>query len=303
MLATILGILMPSLTAGFLFAGYFRLPRRRRFPLYGWLGILSLSGAVFLILLHAGPVEDYFAPLAWSSYILVVDAAVLSLSGRSRLYSAPFPFARLAALSVPLYFIFEIFHLRMRNWTCTGNPRVWPSRVLVCIWLLSTVFPALFETSDLVQAVLPPLPGRPFKIPAFVEYFLMSSGALSLILLLILPTRVASFFFGSVWIGFLFLLDPINHRLGLPSILGDLSEGFRRRAYGFSLAGWIYGSLWEIWNLGVATKGAYSAPILHSAGIFEMPAPGLLWFVPFSLECFVLYVTASWLTGWLKRVR
>jgi hypothetical protein len=34
-----------------------------------------------------------------------------------------------------------------------------------------------------------------------------------------------------------------------------------------------------------------------------MPAPGYLGFLPFALECFVMYVTASWLAGWLKRVK
>jgi hypothetical protein len=29
--------------------------------------------------------------------------------------------------------------------------------------------------------------------------------------------------------------------------------------------------------------------------IFEMPAPGYLGFLPFAVECFVMYVTASWL--------
>ncbi len=37
--------------------------------------------------------------------------------------------------------------------------------------------------------------------------------------------------------------------------------------------------------------------------IFEMPAPGYLGFLPFALECFVMYVTAAWLAGWLKRVK
>jgi len=35
--------------------------------------------------------------------------------------------------------------------------------------------------------------------------------------------------------------------------------------------------------------------------IFEMPAPGYLGFIPFAAECFVMYVSASWLLGWQKK--
>jgi hypothetical protein len=34
-----------------------------------------------------------------------------------------------------------------------------------------------------------------------------------------------------------------------------------------------------------------------------MPAPGFLGFLPFALDCFVMYVTAAWLLGWIKRVK
>ena len=35
--------------------------------------------------------------------------------------------------------------------------------------------------------------------------------------------------------------------------------------------------------------------------VFEMPAPGYLGFVPFAVECFVMYVTAGWLLRWPAR--
>ncbi|MGH9692234.1 MAG: hypothetical protein ACRD4C_14345 [Candidatus Acidiferrales bacterium] len=112
---------------------------------------------------------------------------------------------------------------------------------------------------------------------------------------------VLSFYPGRI--GFVLLLDPLNRRLGLPPIIGDLAEGFRRRAYGFFLSGWICGWLWEFWNNWAAAKWHYIFPIAQQWKIFEMPAPGYLGFLPFALECFSMYVTAIWLTGWLKRVK
>ena len=102
-----------------------------------------------------------------------------------------------------------------------------------------------------------------------------------------MPQRLAAYLFLPVWIGFILLLDPLNRRLGLPSFLGDLSEGFRRRLYGFSLPGWICGWLWEFWNNWAAAKWHYIFPIAQQWKIFEMPAPGYLGFLPFALECFV----------------
>jgi hypothetical protein len=65
----------------------------------------------------------------------------------------------------------------------------------------------------------------------------------------------------------------------------------------------VCGWLWEFWNNWAAAKWHYVFPIGQGWKIFEMPAPGYLGFLPFALECFVMYVTASWLAGWLKRVK
>jgi hypothetical protein len=124
-----------------------------------------------------------------------------------------------------------------------------------------------------------------------------------LIIPLVVPQRIAAYLFLLLWVGVVLLLDPVNRRLGLPSFLGDLSEGFRRRLYGFVAAGWICGWLWEFWNNWAAAKWRDTFPIFERWKIFQIPAPGYLGFPPFALECFVVYVTSAWLVGWLKRVK
>ena len=249
------------------------------------------------------PVATFFTPIAWSAYILIADAAVLALTNRSRLNDAPITLARMAFLSIPLWLIFEAYNLRLQNWVYTGVPVGWTGALLGYGWSFATITPAIFETSDLVQALLPPLPGKAWKISAAAENLLMALGAIFLVVPLIVPRQIAAYLFLLVWIGFILLLDPVNKRMGLPSFLGDLSEGFRRRAYGFFLAGWVCGWLWEFWNNWAAAKWHYVFPIAQQWKIFEMPAPGYLGFLPFALECFVMYVTAAWLAGWLKRVK
>jgi hypothetical protein len=219
------------------------------------------------------------------------------------LNDAPIVLARMAVLSVPLWLIFEAYNVRLQNWIYTGVPRDWTGAFLGYGWSFATITPAMFETADLVEAMLPALPGKPWKVSAAAENVLIAIGVALLMLPLVLPQHIAAYTFLLVWIGFVLLLDPVNKRLGLPSFLGDLSEGFRRRVYSFFLAGWICGWLWEFWNNWAAAKWHYIFPIAQNWKIFEMPVPGYLGFLPFALECFVMYVTAAWLAGWLKRVK
>jgi len=308
---TTLGLAVTFATVVSLFLGYFRSRRLRAFPAHGWLGWLALLSAEALLFARVEPVATYFTPIVWSAYILIADAGVLALTNRSRLNDAPIVVARLALLSIPLWLIFEAYNLRLQNWIYVGLPRAWPAALFGYAWSFATITPAVFETADLVQAVLPEASPRPpmelarppMNIFVATESILMISGAACLLIPLLVPRQVAAFLFALVWIGFLLLLDPLNHRLGLPSFIGDLAEGMRGRFYGFFLAGWICGWLWEFWNYWARAKWLYTFPMFQRWKIFEMPAPGFLGFLPFALDCFVMYVTAAWLLGWVKRVK
>lgn len=300
---TATGIAITGATVAVLVVGFFRAHRQRPFPAYGWFGMAALAGAEWLLFRRIEPVPIYFTALAWSAYLLIADAAVFALTGRSRLSDAPLTFARVALLSLPLWLIFEAYNLRLQNWTYVGVPHQWLRAAIGYGWSFATITPAIFETSDLAQALLPPLQMKPWKMASTAEKVLMICGVAALILPLVTPQHVAAHLFFLVWIGFLLLLDPLNRRLSLPSFLGDFSEGFSRRFCGFLLAGWICGWLWEFWNYWAIAKWHYTFPMFQDLKIFEMPAPGYLGFLPFALECFTMYVTAAWLVGWLKRVK
>jgi hypothetical protein len=297
------GIGVTAGTVAILVAGFFSARRRRDFPAHGWIGLAALAAAEPLLVRGFAPVAIYFTPIAWTAYILVADGAVLAITGRSRLHDAPLTMARMAVLSIPLWLVFEAYNLRLHNWTYVGVPEKLPLALLGYGWSFATITPAIFETADLVQALLPAIPSEQWKISRAVENIMMICGAACLILPLALPQRIAAYLFALVWIGFLLLLDPLNRRLGLPSFLGDLSEGFLRRVYGFPAAGWICGWLWEFWNNWAAAKWHYTFPMFQGIKIFEMPAPGFLGFIPFAMECFTMYVSAAWLLGWVKKVK
>jgi hypothetical protein len=98
---------------------------------------------------------------------------------------------------------------------------------------------------------------------------------------------VARYMAAPVWLGFIFLLEPINRWMRADSLLPN---GNLRRVRNLLLSGLLCGGLWEFWNYWAGAKWHYTVPILEHVKLFEMPLPGYLGFPPFALECFVMYV-------------
>jgi len=290
------GVILLACTASVMVAEFFR-RRTRPFPAYGWLGLALLAIAQWLMFRGVEPVATFFTPIAWTAYALIADAAVFAIRGRSRLRDAPARFASMAVLSIPLWLIFEAYNLRLANWIYLGGlPLSLPLRWFGYAWAFATIWPGIFLTADLIESFgLWDAPARPIVFSRATQNAFIVAGAFLLILPLILPTSVGSYLFGAVWLGFIFLLDPINSRLGLPSLEADLASGRRARLYAFLGSGWVCGWLWEFWNFWAAAQWHYIFPMMQRDKIFAMPAAGYLGFPAFALECFVMYYFAAWL--------
>ena len=294
-----LGVVITAATVVVLVAEFLR-HRGRALPAHGWLGLVALLAAEGLMFRGVEPVATYFTPIAWTAYILLADAAVVAVKGSSRLTAAggPGEFALTALLSVPLWLIFEAYNLRLENWTYVGLPENWLARWFGYGWSFATITPGIFVTADLVESFgWFTKPARRVEFSPAVRGNLVTAGALMLALPLLLPKNIGAHLFALVWLGFIFLVDPVNFRLGLPSLVGDLAAGRRARLYSLLVSGWVCGWLWEFWNYWAAAKWLYIFPMFQQWKIFEMPAPGYLGFLPFALECFAMYVTARWTLG------
>jgi uncharacterized membrane protein len=295
-----LGVAITAASLAILAAEFLRHPARARtLPVYGWLGLLALAGAEWLMFRGVEPVATYFTPIAWTAYILVADAAVFAVAGHSRLRDAPRQFGQVALLSVPLWLLFEAYNLRLANWDYTGLPLHWLASGFGYAWSFATITPGIFVTADLVESFgwfVRPSP--PVRFSRAVERGFVVFGAVLLALPLVMPRHVAAYLFALVWVGFIFLLDPINRRLGLASLLADLEQGRRGRLCALLVSGWVCGWLWEFWNYWASAKWRYAVPMYQRLKIFEMPAPGYLGFLPFALECYIMYIFAAWLLGW-----
>jgi len=207
----------------------------------------------------------------------------------------------LALLSIPLWLIFEAYNLRLQNWTYVGVPQAWPLALMGYGWSFATITPAILETADLVEAFGWFHRAPPFELPPVVRTSTVVFGAICLLLPLVVHQDVARRLFILVWVGFIFFLDPINDHLGLPSLLRDFRQGYRSRFYSLLLSGFVCGWYWEFWNYWAAAKWYYIFPMFQHFKVFEMPIPGYLGFLPFALECFVMYGTCSSLLSLLRR--
>lgn len=297
---TALGIAITGVTAGVLVAEVLR-HRRAPFPLYGWIGIVALATAELLMFRDLEPIATYFTPIAWTAYLLIADAAVFAITRHSRLHDQPRQFAAVAVLSIPLWLVFEAYNLRLNNWTYVGVPTSLSGLLLGYGWSFATITPAIFETADLIEAFGHFQLRRPLPFSAAAEWAMVGFGATCLALPLLLPRHVAAYLFVLVWVGFVFLLDPINRRARRPSLLGDLAAGRWARFCSLLSAGWVCGWFWEFWNYWASAKWHYVFPMFQGWKIFEMPAPGYLGFLPFALECFVMYVAAAALAASIGR--
>ena len=128
-----------------------------------------------------------------------------------------------------------------------------------------------------------------------MDYVLVGAGAAMLSWPIVWPSPYLA---APVFLGFVFLLDPLNARAGDESLLRDIRKGDYSRLINLLIAGFICGGLWEFWNYWARAKWIYTVPIVGDIKIFEMPVLGYFGFPPFALECFTMYVFVRRLFFW-----
>jgi hypothetical protein len=259
-------------------------------PLYGWVGLAVLLVSEAGTLARIEPFWTWHTAIAWTGYILLVDAIVWTRRGSSWIRNAPAEFAFLAIASIPFWLVFEFYNLFIDSWDYLNLPDP-PLRYFGYAWAFATIWPAIFETADLVASFrardtdqgTPKLAGR----ESTAQIASIVVGVVMLILPFIWPSPWMA---APVWLGFIFLLDPINARLSGDSLFAGRASLWSNRVSSLMLAGFICGFLWEFWNYWARARWVYTVPILPDIKIFEMPVLGYLGFPAFALECFTMYV-------------
>src|SRR5512132_4400701 len=90
---------------------------------YGLLGALIMVVSEIGVLQHVEPFWSWHTPIAWTGYILFVDALVLQRRGNSWLHDARADFVFLSIVSVPLWLVFEWYNKYfLHNCHCINLP-------------------------------------------------------------------------------------------------------------------------------------------------------------------------------------
>ena len=263
-----------------------------------------LIGATIMIVSEAAtlariePFYSWNTPIAWTGFIIFADSIVYRACGNSWLRSSPREFAMLALASIPLWIVFEGFNLVLRNWYYVGLPENAALRYFGYAWSFGTIWPALFEGAELVAVMRQTGQPHPTNLSGprnpsdqrNLSVLSVVAGALMLASPFVVSPAVAQYMAAPVWLGFIFLLDPINARLGAEALSSDASANRYDRLTNLALSGLLCGVLWEFWNYWSRSKWHYTVPITEHLKIFEMPVLGYFGFPAFSLECFTMYV-------------
>jgi hypothetical protein len=261
--------------------------------IYGWFGLLLLTVSEYCLYRKIDPFFSWFYCFAWWSYILMADNLLWKLRGSSLLTDRRRELWGMLPLSVFIWLLFEAYNLVVRNWAYDVVPSQiwlrWPGYILA----FATVLPGIFVTSDLVELlfdrhdrpaaseceILSPEP-HPSPSLTFIALGLALTAA---------PLVWPRYFFPAVWLGPIFLLDPLLEKAGIRSLSLSIFAKDRRRVWSLMLSGLLCGVLWEFWNYWAGSKWIYTVPFFGKWKVFEMPVLGFLGFPPFALECWILY--------------
>jgi hypothetical protein len=270
--------------------------RRIRFNVY--LGLMALAGSAALLVAGLPFMKIWFYCFAWWSFLLALDGLNFRRSGASYLFGRPSDFLVSALLSVSVWLVFELFNFRLKNWSYHGLPESGPVRWAGYVLGFATVIPALKILTAFIHGLLKNKRWTVRRLAVTPALLDLGLGlGLGFLLAALAWPRL---FFPLVWLGFFFLIEPLNYRRRRPSVLRDLEEGDATRAAAWMLAGLAAGIIWEAFNFWAGSHWEYHIPYLNFGRVFQMPVFGFGGFPPFALEIFAIDALARGFYGGIK---
>ncbi len=263
---------------------------QRRFPWWGWLGLLLTFGSWTIAwsdIPWLAPIRQFIFPPLWLGYVISINGMTHALGGHAPLVQRPRFFFGLFPLSALFWWYFEYLNRFVENWHYVGITDLsGAAYVLHASLAYATVLPAVVSTSEWLYALL--LPGssgatlhvrRPSGRAMAAAALVAASGALAVVG--VWPNELYSL----LWVAPLLLLLGLQGSAGEPTILQGLARGDWRELYLPALAALQCGVFWEMWNFYAGAKWIYSIPYVHRYTIFEMPLLGYAGYLPFGIEC------------------
>lgn len=259
---------------------------RSRWPIWLWLGLVVIFFSSLLLFLGSPFMKDWYYVFVWWGFIAFLDGFNFAFRRESFFSRSPSEFFFFAFLSVSWWCFFEVINLRLRNWSYHDLPLNQAERWVGYFLAFATVIPAIKELEELFTYFLKKRRCRLFRIEfsrSVQVLFLVIGGGC-----IVLPLLWPRLFFPLIWLAFIFLFEPLNHKLGFSSLLNDLVRNDWRKFWSIVLAGFTAGFFWEFWNFWAGSHWEYSLPYLNFLRLFQMPVLGYTGFLPFAWETIAL---------------
>lgn len=279
--------------------------KKRQMPWFGWLGLGIIILSEILLYLGNHPIAFAFTSVMWTGYILFLDGWIWQRGGISYFKDKKREWPMLALLSILIWLMFEAYNFKLQNWGYTGLPKDQLTKDFLYFWSFATIIPALFRTTNLFGTFGFFTRSHKFSIK-FTPFILAVSFVIG-IAFCFLPVMFSDSFAPNlipfVWVGFIFLMEPINYRLGIPSIYRDIENKDVSFLWQVLAAGLLCGFIWESWNeqakhLNGAVWLYYVTPfwraLCFNLKYGEMPLIGFLGYPPFIWECYALFEFLKW---------
>ncbi len=280
-------------------------PVKRSMPWFGWLGLGIIILSEILLYMGNHPIGVAFTSIMWTGYILLLDGWIWQRGGKSYFIDMKLELPFIALLSILIWLMFEVYNFKLQNWGYVGLPDIQWIKNILYFWSFATIIPALFRTTDLFGTFGFFKRTHNFKIQ-FTPFLLALSFIIG-IAFCFLPVMFSDEFAPNlipfVWLGFIFLVEPINYQIGIPSIYREIEKGDVSFLWQVLAAGLFCGFIWETWN--EQAKSLNGAAWLYYVTKFwrelcfnlkygEMPLIGFGGYPPFIWECYALYQLLKW---------
>jgi hypothetical protein len=232
-------------------------------------------------------------PLVWPGYLLLLEGILTLQTGTSPVRKRPHHFALLCLASVVIWCVFDWINFYFIGaWVYLGMPQSNPwDRYWGYALAFGSVVPGMLMTGQVFLNLRwfdwARSPG--WRMPRWAKWVALWTGAAMAIWPFIRKDPITNL---TLWTGLVFFLDPVNLKLGRPSMFRDWQAGWYGRTLAAFAGGLTCGLLWEFWNYWALAKWTYHLPFLGSwenIRYFEMPVIGLIGFIPFGIECWVMW--------------
>ena len=193
--------------------------------------------------------------------------------------------ARLAVMSIPSWWWFELVNGRVGNWEYINKHDYSATEYFLLASLaFSTVVPALDSAWGITTGRL-----RRTMVEDGVRgnrvYLLEAvTGSMAVVATFGWP----SLFFPLVWVGPFLIFDGLVGYDGGRSLAREVFRGEWHLPAAIGLAGLMCGFLWEFWNYWSTPKWIYHIPYFEVLHVFEMPLLGYVGYVPFAWSVYQL---------------